>query len=573
MLFSIFPNVRRLLWSLPLCASFALASVPADSSLATDAAANAQIATADTLMPLVDHIIDYGRTFLGKRYRSKADNGTILDCSGYVSTIYGRYDIRLPRSSPSIAQVVDSIPLSEVRKGDLLFFKGRRVRSKKVGHVSMVVDVRGNEIIMMHSSSRGILVENTELPYYQKRFLFAGRLSKVAMDSLVLAPIQLAQGPAADSSVASDAAPALNAAASATTPSPTTPNQTSRSTSSPQAPRDTVPHPDTTGWHSIIGVGDMMLGTWFPSPSYLPPKDGREILSPVKAILADADVTFGNLEGSLFSGEGTVKKCDKPENCYAFKSPVHYSDYLVEAGIDVVSIANNHVGDFGDEGRKSTAAVLSDKGIAFAGLVNYPYTVFERNGVKYGFCAFSPNSGTMSITDLEGAQALVRKLDSLSDIVIVSFHGGAEGAKYRNITRKDEIHLGENRGNPYAFARAVIDAGADVVFGHGPHVTRAIDLYKGRFIAYSLGNFATYGRFNLKGPTGLAPIVKVSVDGTGKFQKAFIVSTRQVGEGGPILDSRNAVLKEIQELTASDIPESPLRIQDDGWVLPKVADF
>ena len=88
-------------------------------------------------------------------------------------------------------------------------------------------------------------------------------------------------------------------------------------------------------------------------------------------------------------------------------------------------------------------------------------------------------------------------LDSLVDIVIVSFHGGAEGSEYTNITKKTEIFLGENRGNPYEFSRVAIDAGADVIFGHGPHVTRSMDIYKNRFIAYSLGNFATYARMSL----------------------------------------------------------------------------
>ena len=124
----------------------------------------------------------------------------------------------------------------------------------------------------------------------------------------------------------------------------------------------------------------------------------------------------------------------------------------------------------------------------------------------------APNNGTIDINDHKNAISLVQKLDSLCDIVIVSFHGGAEGANHTHITRNNEIFLGENRGNPYKFSRDVIDAGADIVFGHGPHVTRAIDIYKDRFIAYSLGNFATYGRFNLNGVSGIAPIVKVFVN-------------------------------------------------------------
>jgi poly-gamma-glutamate capsule biosynthesis protein CapA/YwtB (metallophosphatase superfamily) len=111
-----------------------------------------------------------------------------------------------------------------------------------------------------------------------------------------------------------------------------------------------------------------------------------------------------------------------------------------------------------------------------------------------------------------------------------------------------------------------IDAGGDIIFGHGPHVTRAIDLYKDRFIAYSMGNFATYGRFNLKGPSGLAPIIVVDVDNKGKFVRGRIHSTKQVGEGGPLMDPDKGALKQIIELTKTDIPEAPLNIAMDGTI-------
>lgn len=320
---------------------------------------------------------------------------------------------------------------------------------------------------------------------------------------------------------------------------------------------------------SIIGVGDIMLGTNYPSEKYLPPNDGKDLLDPVKEILRDATVTFGNLEGVLLTGDGEVKKCQNPNVCYAFKSPDHYAGYIEDAGFDVLSVANNHVGDFGNTGRENTTRILESKGISFAGLEKYPYSAFERDGVRFGFCAFSPNTGTQKINDYENARKIVQYLDSVCDVVIVSFHGGAEGAGYKRITRKKELFLGEDRGNPYEFARVVIDAGADIVFGHGPHLTRAIDLYKDRFIAYSLGNFATYGRFNLKGSLGVAPIVKVLTDKNGKFLEARITAIKQEGEGGPVLDETGAVIKEIRQLTELDIPEADLFISEEGTVRRK----
>ena len=311
-----------------------------------------------------------------------------------------------------------------------------------------------------------------------------------------------------------------------------------------------------------------MLGTNFPSVNYLPPNDGKELLKPVQHLLTDADITFGNLEGVLLTGKGNVKKCSNPATCYAFKSPDHYGNYLKEAGFDVLSLANNHSGDFGTIGRKNTARVLEQLDISFAGSTEHPYSIFTKDSVTYGFCAFSPNRGTMQINDYQTVRRTIEHLDSLTNIVIVSFHGGAEGDKFKHITRETEIYLGENRGNPYEFARVAIDAGADVVFGHGPHLTRAIDLYKNRFIAYSLGNFATYGRFSLSDSKGVAPIIKVLVNKKGEFLKAEIRSTKQIGRGEPFPDPQNRALKEIMDLTKTDIPESELIIMDKFRLIP-----
>ncbi|HMP14121.1 MAG TPA: CapA family protein, partial [Saprospiraceae bacterium] len=257
-----------------------------------------------------------------------------------------------------------------------------------------------------------------------------------------------------------------------------------------------TPTADST--YTVIGVGDMMLGTNYPSTSYLPPNDGKDLLADVRDYLKNADVTFGNLEGTMFDNGGTPKTCRDPSVCYVFRTPAKYVQYYLDAGFDVLSIANNHSGDFGPEGRRKTKEVLQEAGIAYAGLAGTDeYVIFERNGVKYGFCAFAPNSGTCNLRDIPGAQRIVKKLTEISDVVIVSFHGGAEGASHQHVTRKNETYIGENRGNVYEFAHAVIDVGADIVLGHGPHVTRAVELYKDRFIAYSLGNFCTYGRFSL----------------------------------------------------------------------------
>lgn len=317
---------------------------------------------------------------------------------------------------------------------------------------------------------------------------------------------------------------------------------------------------------TIIGVGDIMMGTNYPSEDYLPPNNGKFLLAEVKDILSDADVTFGNLEGVILNEGGDPKNCSNPDACYLFRSPEGYASHLIDAGFDVVSLANNHAGDFGTPGRLSTMKVLDSLGIHYAGLLSHPYKTFFQNGLKYGIAAFSPNTGTVSINDIENAKKIVQHLDSLVDIVIVSFHGGAEGKKYQHITRQTEYFYGENRGNVYGFAHQLIDVGADVVFGHGPHVTRAIEVYRQKFIAYSLGNFCTYARFNLRGENGIAPIVKVHVDKEGNFIKGRIIPIIQTGEGGPKIDPELKAITIIKDLTRTDFPESELVITDLGEI-------
>ncbi len=321
---------------------------------------------------------------------------------------------------------------------------------------------------------------------------------------------------------------------------------------------------------SIVGVGDMMLGTNYPNESYLPANGGRDLLTDVHPILQKADLAVGNLEGTILDKGGTVKRCSNPSLCYAFRSPESYMDHFTAAGFDVLSIANNHSGDFGPEGRRRTKELLRNAGIEFAGLAGTDeYAIFEKDGIKYGFCAFAPNKGTCDIRNIPYATGIVRKLEAQVDIVIVSFHGGAEGAKNQHVTKKTEMYYGENRGNVHKFSHAVIDAGADVVFGHGPHVTRAMELYKDRFIIYSLGNFCTYGRFNLRDVAGYAPIIEVVVDEGGNFLHAQITPIYQGKTHGPRIDSQNRAIKKLQELTKADFPDTPLSIGDDGFVYEK----
>ncbi len=325
---------------------------------------------------------------------------------------------------------------------------------------------------------------------------------------------------------------------------------------------------DEDSVYAIIGVGDIMMGTNYPSTSSLPPDDGKHLFDDVKDILSSADITFGNLEGTLLNSGGTPKKCKDPEsNCISFRMPEHYASYLKNAGFTVVGTANNHSGDMGEEGRKSTVETLEKYGIKYAGYIITPTTIIIKDGVKFGFTAFAPNNGTNNLNDIEEAAKIVSELKKKCDILIVSFHGGAEGTGSQHVTGRREIFLGEDRGNVLEFAHAMVDAGADVIFGQGPHVARAMEIYKDRLIAYSLGNFCTYGKFGLSGALGVAPILKVYIDKEGKFVQGRIFPTKQIKRGIPMYDDDGKIIKIMRQLTNQDFPESGLTIDDDGKIL------
>lgn len=327
----------------------------------------------------------------------------------------------------------------------------------------------------------------------------------------------------------------------------------------------------------IVGVGDIMMGTNFPeaetlNPDLVPEADLAAMIGPdLLGLLQSADVTFGNMEGSLFDGpdDAEHKPCSNPKSCYVFRSPEYHGEFLREMGFDVMSIANNHSGDFRAAGRNATMATLARNGIAYGGLdMDGARTavLLLENGLRLGFLAVAPNWGTVSINDHARAAELVRGLAAESDIVLVSFHGGAEGRAMTRVPRRMEVFYGEQRGDVHGFAHAMIDAGADLVLGHGPHVPRAVEVYRDRFIAYSMGNFWTYGRFNLRDLGGVAPVVDVTLAPDGRLLKARIHSVRQHDRGIPRIDPSNWAAQAIADLTAMDFPESPLRFGPEGEV-------
>jgi hypothetical protein len=327
------------------------------------------------------------------------------------------------------------------------------------------------------------------------------------------------------------------------------------------------PEPDKRAFRiSIASVGDMMLGTDFPE-NHLPDDDGVGFLAEVTPTLSSADVAFGNLEGVLVDGGEPAKKCKNPSACYLFRSPTRYARYYRDAGFDVLSLANNHARDFGEEGRTSSMAALDSVGIHHTGREG-EFASLVVNGLKVAVLAYAVTKNSNMMLDYALAEATVAEYASSHDIVIVSFHGGAEGVDAVNLPFAEEEYYGEPRGDVVLFARCMVDAGADLVIGHGPHVVRAMERYKDRLIAYSLGNFATYYGISVAGIKGIAPILITTLDGEGRFIEGEIVSTIQLRPDGPSIDARQRALSLLRGLSAEDFESPGLRFEADGMIVP-----
>lgn len=319
---------------------------------------------------------------------------------------------------------------------------------------------------------------------------------------------------------------------------------------------------------TIAMTGDVMLGTVYPERK-MPPDGGRRLFADAAPVLRAANVACGNQEGVL--GDG-LKPRPKSQSkfSYHFLTPSRMARLEAEAGYDFMSMANNHALDFLAPGVASTRCVLDGLGIGHAGTEGDEMAVRRIGGVTYGFAAFGHNWGTLLTSDTSRVSRVVGRLRQLADVVIVSFHGGGEGLDYRRLPHGTERYLGDNRGNVRRFARLCIDRGADVVYGHGPHVVRAIEVYRGHLIAYSLGNFCTPCGISVAGKCGLAPLLTATVNrSTGRLVRGRIHSMVQGWGTGPRLDPQHRAAREIAALTEADIakPFRP-RISPDGIITP-----
>ncbi len=314
---------------------------------------------------------------------------------------------------------------------------------------------------------------------------------------------------------------------------------------------------------TIKAVGDMVMGTNYPRTRM--PEDWQYFFDAIKFHLGDADLVFGNFESTLTEVPNSSKNTSRPMT-FAFRSPPWYASVLRAAGFDVLSVANNHSMDFFEQGFNDTIANIESEGMIAVGRKgDIQYT--EVNGVKIAFIGFSYLSVHNSVHDLATASALVQEAEQNADVVIISVHAGKEGTDAVFSRNQEEFFYSENRGNLVHFSRTVVDHGADLVLGHGPHVPRAVELYNNRLIAYSLGNFLGYRTLSTQGPLGLSLILQARMDGEGQFVNGRIIPAALDPNGVPYLDNHFGSVILVRNATRRDFPDTPLVIDDVGNIL------
>ncbi|MEA5581752.1 CapA family protein [Nodularia harveyana UHCC-0300] len=315
---------------------------------------------------------------------------------------------------------------------------------------------------------------------------------------------------------------------------------------------------------SIKAVGDIIPGTNF--PDYRLPQSPDQLLpKAVRGYLQGADIVLGNLETTLTNHPQTAKNISRGQ-VFAFRSPPSYRSLFAEVGFNVFHIANNHAMDFGGVGFADTVKNLTDVGIATLGHKDQ-ILYLEANDIAIAMIGFAPYEMYNSIHNLAAAQALVTEAQKNADIVIVSMHAGAEGTAALHVKNNTEFFYGENRGNSIQFARKVIDAGADLVLGHGPHVPRAIEMYQGKLIAYSLGNFLGYRTLSTKAQTAYSMILEVKLNSQGDLVGGRIIPVHLNQQGIPEIDQYFRTVGLLRYLNQNDHLVEPIEINQRGEII------
>jgi len=310
---------------------------------------------------------------------------------------------------------------------------------------------------------------------------------------------------------------------------------------------------------TIKAVGDIVLGTTWPE-NHIPANVEGRFFAGVAGALSGSDIVFGNLEGAL-TDSGETRKDPSRGTQFAFRMPTRFAGILQKAGFNVLSLANNHSSDFGPGGLEDTLNAIKSHGMLAVGLKN-EIVYQEIRGIRIAWIGFSYLGLHNSIHNLDEVVRLVTEARQSARLVIVTFHGGAEGSDALRVYDAEEKYLGENRGNLIRFARTAVESGADLVLGHGPHVLRGVECYWQKLIVYSLGNFVGYQAFSTKRAAAISVILDITLDEDGWLRSVEFHPVRFNAEHLPEIDPRRRALYLLNDLSQ----RPPLQIE--GKVLP-----
>jgi poly-gamma-glutamate synthesis protein (capsule biosynthesis protein) len=222
---------------------------------------------------------------------------------------------------------------------------------------------------------------------------------------------------------------------------------------------------------SVLNFGDVMFDRGVRNIIENRGRDPFEYVKQNNDFFNDFDVVIANLEGPIV--EMDRSKCQ--QKAYNFQFASDTPKRLLDVGINMVNIANNHSYDCYRTGAESTKKYLRDAGIDFVGDSNAEksFVLKEIDGKKFAFVGIDE---TVQMTPVSEFYPLIKKLDTENDFVVVDIHWGTEYSLVET-------------GAQEKIAHTLIDNGADVIFGHHPHVIEPVRIYKGKAIFYSLGNF------------------------------------------------------------------------------------
>ncbi|MDK2126456.1 CapA family protein [Parachitinimonas caeni] len=315
--------------------------------------------------------------------------------------------------------------------------------------------------------------------------------------------------------------------------------------------------PDTI---RIAACGDVMMQNQN-GGSRLPDKSLARFMSAMRPLFLAADVAYVNLEGPI--GGSLPKNC-RAGRCYRFSQSPLTARTLSDAGVNIAGVANNHAADMGETGQQSTRTALALQGIDTVGYFDVPSISWQlKHQRKVRMLAFSANSFAPDFRRPEALQQ-IQLAKRENEVLVIAVHMGCEGERCARIPGGAEWYQGENRGDPVAFARAAIDAGADLVLGSGPHVPRALEVYRERLIAYSLGNCAVGPGIDSSGKAGWAPLLTVTVDREGRLLNWDVASFRN-NRSGVILDEQELALRWMLDATAGDFGQGSQQLLLSYW--------